>query len=293
MYEMLGEQACLHLVDRLTIGSPERAEPMTSAVRKRLYNDFLERSEGIPRSTSARPQWTLDCTVERLLLGRVERDSQLNDNAYYREPDFLVSRLARREEVDADISQIERLRPQLRATAPRFWHLFDTVINHIVLPESPIRTRGGTSSRAIGVIYLCEPTRQSISDLYEFFVHELTHTMIFIFELSFSLYDYDRIAIPENYCIASLTRRKRPLDKVFHSLIVATELLLHRIRGYTPTEALYYHGDSSFLLDGINDSIRSVYDHPLAEQLLTPGAWWLLDRVERCLPHIKAGLVER
>jgi hypothetical protein len=222
--------------------------------------------------------WVDDPELEATLLRRIDHDSPLNDNPQYLEPDFLAVS-SDRARMRRDLSYARQRLASLAASDPDFGRTFDLALNFIVSPTSRYPTFGGTTTSAIGVIFLCDADRLRPEDLDEFLVHELTHTLVFIFEMSFSLYDYDLISKPDNYCVAALTRQVRPLDKVVHSIIVSAELVARR-RAH-PGGSVFYHRSTQRLVAGGLASIAHLRQMPNCNKLLHKGAWWLIDHAEQ------------
>lgn len=146
-------------------------------------------------------------------------------------------------------STFARRDPQLAA-------LFDLVIHTLFYARSP-DSGGGSNSSAIGVIWCANRRSWSDDDLHEFFVHELTHNLVFLDELFHQHYfDLNEVAKPENYATSAILKTGRPLDKVFHSIVVAHEILQWRNRHGEPTGPMV-HPPSSALIKNCLTSIAS------------------------------------
>ena len=106
--------------------------------------------------------------------------------------------------------------------------LFKLVINTLFYAQS-YEQGGGSISTAIGVIWCCNRKNWSLFDLTEFIVHELTHNLVFLDELRYKHYlDLASLALDENFVTSAILKKPRPLDKVFHSLLVSIEILTLR-----------------------------------------------------------------
>jgi hypothetical protein len=126
------------------------------------------------------------------------------------------------------------------------------------------------------------PTNLGPRDLQEFLIHELGHTLLFLDEWRFGLFtSYPELLKRENWVASAIRKTVRPLDKAFHSVVVATEVLLARdhLLGHPATSVL--HPSSPVLASGVLRSIESMTGDPTARLLLTDHALRLLDRCQR------------
>lgn len=145
--------------------------------------------------------------------------------------------------------------------------------------ESGVSAHGGSSSGSIGAIWLTVNDKISHADLREMFVHELTHVLLFIDELNYYQFDYEQIAKSENFARSAILLKKRPLDKVIHSIVVATELLLARYRFLGEEENLTVHPDSRTIARNTLTSISSVFELPNIRDITSDH---LLDMTRDC-----------
>jgi len=146
-------------------------------------------------------------------------------------------------------------------------------------------SRGGTDSAAVGTLFISRPRTYSSRDLYEILVHECTHTMMFVDEMVSPHYcDEASMALEENFSIAALSGTRRPLDKALHSLVVSTELFLHRELVLGHDAPTMIHPSTSKLVANINTTIESLNALNQSEHLLAPRAW---DLVRRCAAAVK------
>ncbi len=106
--------------------------------------------------------------------------------------------------------------------------LFQLVINTVFYSPSKVAS-GGSTSCAIGTIWADLRETWVDSDCDEFFIHELTHNLLFLDEYCYQHYrDLTATIQKENYCLSAILSKARPVDKVLHSLLVAVEILLFR-----------------------------------------------------------------
>src|SRR5262249_34007154 len=145
---------------------------------------------------------------------------------------------------------------------------------------------GGTSSGALGVISLLHPLERNADTIYELLVHETTHLMMFIDERRSRHYrDSHALANPENFAVSAVYQKRRPLDKVLHSIVVSTEVLLHRKRVLGHASASTVHPPTETLAPATLASCESILELQSRRQLLAPRGVQL---VETCIDHLRA-----
>ena len=139
-------------------------------------------------------------------------------------------------------------------------------------------SHGGSSSSAIGSIWLTVSDSVGQLDVMEMFVHELTHHLLFIDELNHAQFDYAAIARPENFAFSAILKKHRPLDKVIHSIIVACEILAARRSYLAHDGATTIHPPTAVLHRDTVSALDSVYALPNLSELVTPRTEELLRR---------------
>lgn len=165
---------------------------------------------------------------------------------------------------------------------PEIFSLFSFYIHTVFLADSK-EASGGTTSSAIGVLWANPRDYWTEEDYIEFFIHELAHTIMFLDERRFRHYNkLSNALLPENYAFSAVLNKPRPVDKVLHSLVVATEVLSFRNlrnananqrRLHPPTDIL-----KSQALNSI-ESLRKLYN----KDLFAPRAVELIDICEQRL----------
>lgn len=175
----------------------------------------------------------------------------------------------------------------LGTLSPEHKNLFDLLITDIFLMPSK-EARGGSTSSAIGVIWANPKTTYRIPDIVEFLVHELTHHALFIDEHRHGHYDYAAIMNRERWAQSALLKVPRPLDKVIHSIIVATEIVMFRERCLGHPATPLVHPPTSKILTQISASLDSVDEtvdkHTQdGQSLISPRVEALLHRVRDIL----------
>lgn len=146
-------------------------------------------------------------------------------------------------------------------------------------PGGVTGSHGGSSSASIGSIWLTVMDKVRPIDLMEMFVHELTHHLLFIDELNRPQFNYSEISRSENFAHSAILRKRRPLDKVIHSIVVATEILSARRRYLHHDGETVIHPPTDAMAQELLTSIRSVEALPNLETLVTP---YLRSVVQRC-----------
>lgn len=164
--------------------------------------------------------------------------------------------------------------------------LFDFAI-HTMFYHRSKESGGGSVSSAPGVIWCSPRLNWTKEDMAEFLVHELTHNMLFIDERRYQHYiDFDDIAIPENYAKSAILMKPRPLDKVFHSLIVSHEVLSYRMENGEPVNP-NVHPSTQKMYDAALETIDTIRELLGRKTLVTTRFLELMDKVEISLETIK------
>lgn len=188
----------------------------------------------------------------------------------------------------ARLQKIERVRSaveQLPDVHPALAEVFELVIHSVFVKatnriSNGTAAHGGSSSNAIGAIWLSVNDDLSSRDILELLVHELTHHLLFIDEYCHYHFEYDLIADPANYALSAIRHTMRPLDKVVHSIVVAAELIRAR------DTSLLGHGGAASNVHPSDDAISSntvaACDSVLAltnlDELMSPRAIELVNR---------------
>ncbi|MBS0621690.1 MAG: hypothetical protein JSR80_01870 [Verrucomicrobia bacterium] len=178
---------------------------------------------------------------------------------------------------------IERVRSALKSMAefsPQFTELVSLIIHTIFSFPSKF-AGGGSTSAAIGCIWVHLRPHWKEQDILEFLVHETTHNLVFIDELCYTHYtSYTDIAKQENFARSAILNKPRRLDKVFHSILVSVEVLLFREEHFGHPDQPCLHPPTSILLEQTCKSIDSIMEF---KDLLTERARYLLKLTEEKL----------
>lgn len=165
----------------------------------------------------------------------------------------------------------------IKTNIPEMYFVLQNTIDSIFLRRSDI-SGGGSTSNAIGVIWINHRDHWSQNDLVELLAHELTHNLVFIDELRYLHYsDYDEIVSEANYSYSAILQTKRPIDKVVHSIIVATEVVSLRNNHLGEPKNPCVHPPSTKIIEqtlSAYDSLKSMSNY---EELTTERSRYLLD----------------
>ncbi|WP_437296197.1 aKG-HExxH-type peptide beta-hydroxylase [Sorangium sp. So ce426] len=172
--------------------------------------------------------------------------------------------------LEAAIGAMKSHHPELSA-------LFELVIHSIFLRKSS-GAGGGSTSNAVGVIWVNCRDDWSRQDFEELLIHELTHNLVFLDELRHLHFaDYKLIAQPQNYARSAILATQRPLDKVFHSIIVAVELIHARRNFLGEPSSPKVHPPTERMVECTLAALDSIYASPNVTALLTKRGHYLME----------------
>lgn len=212
-----------------------------------------------------------DCDKNKLLVGIFNNISSVNDLNQQQ-----VMKVRNDKVTDEQISMIHKGLHHLKKMDSNLYDLFINTINYIFFADSSL-AGGGSSSAAIGCIWVNPKSNWTVQDLTELFVHELTHNLLFLDERRYSHYsDYSQLNNPAYFAHSSILKRPRPLDKVVHSFIVASEVLEFRKRNFSKTDITYIHPSTETMLENFSKTYQSLRGLP--ESLLTERAWEIIEK---------------
>lgn len=151
--------------------------------------------------------------------------------------------------------------------------IFDLVIHTIFFRKSAnnsnVSSFGGSSSTAIGSIWISGHGKLTKHDVAEFLLHELTHHLLFVDERCHEQFNYKEIIKPENYSVSALLGKKRPLDKVVHSILVSHEILNAR-KTFLTVGNVTIHPPTNILRENTKRSISEILELKNLDNLITP-----------------------
>lgn len=125
----------------------------------------------------------------------------------------------------------------------------------------------------------------SLHDMVEILVHEMTHHAMFIDEVRHVHYSYSAITDKSTWARSAILNVPRPLDKVLHSTVVSTEVLLMRANYIGHPMMSKVHPPTNIMLTQLNDAIASTeqillrYKGP--DQIFTNRAHEIFDNVQQ------------
>lgn len=190
-----------------------------------LYRTFLAGlQERTPGGRPGTPAFVTDAEAAHRFRALFINDSLLDDKAQ-------ATVIAEVEDPEAGgkCNLIARALEELSLYSEDHRVLFDTVITDIFILPSSV-AKAGSTSQAIGVIWANPRINYTLHDVMEMLVHELTHHAMFLDEVRYSHYNYASVLDQSTWARSAILNVPRPLDKVLHSAVVATEILLLRER---------------------------------------------------------------
>ncbi|MBI3542020.1 MAG: hypothetical protein HY075_01915 [Deltaproteobacteria bacterium] len=283
MYFSFGTESAVETL--VALSKPYAPDRKIGSARelKAAYLRFLEHYQPqVPAPVGGTPIFATDADLVEHLAGFFRVKSWLNDKSQGRMIEGQFSDVLDR------TRRLERGFSELSLVAPEFVEVFEIAINYVFCASSTL-AGGGTTSSALGVIWAAHRNAWSKTDIFEFFVHELTHNMVFLDECRFRHYpDYASLSMPENFVQSAILSIPRPLDKVVHSLMVATEVLLFReqVSGHPVAPAL--HPKTDILLAKATRCLTSLDSLKNYAALLTPRGRLLVERAKSVVAMLSA-----
>lgn len=169
--------------------------------------------------------------------------------------------------------------------------LFDTLITDIFILPSAL-AKAGSTSQAIGVIWANPKMTYSQHDMVEILVHEMTHHAMFIDEVRYVHYSYSAVTDKSTWAQSAILNVPRPLDKVLHSAVVATEVLLMRANYIGHPVLTKVHPPTNVMLTQLRDAIASTEKVLLrykgARKIFTDRANEIFDNVRQQVKALAA-----
>jgi hypothetical protein len=175
---------------------------------------------------------------------------------------------------------LARVLEEMKLYSPHHRKLFDTVITDIFISPSE-RAKAGSTSHAIGLIWANPKTDYVLHDVLEMLIHELTHHALFIDELRHGHYGPGALMDKANWGQSAILNIHRPLDKVFHSAVVAMEIYLFRRNCIGHPVIPRVHPPSTIILEQIKSSIGSLEIIAKSDGALTARAIEIIDNMNR------------
>ena len=271
MFYLHGELECLRTL--LLVTAKKHGVARGESQLRDYYLDFVSAIGGPEmRPATASERITYDETRIARLMAKHTDNQAPTDLVVGAIETPLAARHEAMARVEAAIERIGAVNPALR-------RVFDLVIHTLFFHRSR-NSGGGSVSSAPGAIW-CSPRRQwSLTDTAEFLVHEFTHNMLFLDERRFEHYvDPQVLQQPGNFAVSAVLKIPRPLDRAFHSLVVASEVLSFRGENGEP-ETPQVHPSTwelAHACQGTIDGIRAVISQ---KALVTPRFMDILEQVD-------------
>lgn len=218
------------------------------------YIDLVQPQNKISFPISDLPVLISSIDQKAILAGAFSVRSQLNDlaQASMIEDLHFADEEKYQERLHSAIRLIESQNIQLAS-------LINIVFRYTIFGKSS-KAHGGSSSNALGVLWINPTNKWTLQDYCEFLVHEVTHQLLFLDERIYGHYShYQKISLKENFAFSTILKRSRPLDKVIHSYFVGMNVLNYR-QNYGSDENNSYtlHPSIDQLLKGLEDTRNSL-----------------------------------
>ncbi|WP_387491810.1 aKG-HExxH-type peptide beta-hydroxylase [Photorhabdus sp. RM96S] len=243
-----------------------KTAPKTSEELELGFHSFLKGYQpNVPRLESVGTQIVEDPEMEDKLVELYRTDALLND----RDQSSLIGDSlkddVRKQRLEFLLAALEELKLRM----PQIYAVFQMAIDSLFLRDSK-NSGGGSTSNAVGVIWINSRKHWHVQDLTELLVHELTHNLVFIDELRYlHFHDYKLLQNEANFAKSAILNIKRPIDKVFHSIVVAVEVLLVRRNYLGEPEKCHVHPPSDKMLIQALEALNSLADLPNYKDLIT------------------------
>jgi len=279
MYYLESKKICLQ--NMVLLAARQGQQPARDAEEfKSLYLDFLRShigGETVP--TIEEDQYCYDMDRIRKLLNKYTGNCDLTDLPTTVDKTPISA-------MKEALSVIKDGKPYLEIVNSDLHELFDLVIHTLFYFRSS-EAGGGSASSAIGTIWCSNRQKWTKQDVAEFLVHELAHNLVFIDELCHKHYvDLKEIAKKENYAQSAILNMQRPLDKVFHSLIVGYEVLKFREETGEPSNPVV-HPPSSEVRAACLRTIESIDNVIKDKDIVTDRFVYLLNSIRSQFEEVR------
>lgn len=280
MLSIYGRDEAIRNIYKVVKAKNPTAEPQSFLELRQLYLDFLDAFQKGIKTNRSSSIFVEDAELEQNLAGAFSK-GMLDDLDQSKIIGDRYDDAARRDKSDL----AARALASVMALDDDFATVFSLAIHAVFFrPSRPGQGRrgshGGSANTSIGSIWLSVEEDVREVDLMEMFVHELTHHLIFIDEFNHPQFNYREIAKQQNYAYSAILRKHRPLDKVVHSIVVATEILEAR-RKFLGHERTSIHPPTDAMVRETLSAVSSFEALPNLEQLVTPRVCSIVDRCKQ------------
>ncbi|MGE7926852.1 aKG-HExxH-type peptide beta-hydroxylase [Lysinibacillus xylanilyticus] len=230
---------------------------------KNAYTNLLDNlQDWVPHSHTLKTNYITDIDTTTKLFKVFNSESLADDVVYEMQK-------SNNEKAKNAMNTIYNAAENLGSIYPPFHWIYNLVID-TVFNISSESISGGTTSGAIGILFADPRSNYTNEDIYEFLVHELGHTLLFLYELRYGLYtDSKRIPDKNTFALSAMRKQLRPIDKALHSVVVATEVLLLRDKVLGHKHSCVLHPSTDELIPAVNISIESIFEMNRKENILT------------------------
>lgn len=215
-----------------------------------LLNDM---QSDIWHSNKANTEYVTEENTIRNLIKAFQTESLVDDTFYDMEETEQFNMLKVLKETEAAVRA-------LGDKYPPFSWVFNLAMNSVFNVSSRIAS-GGTTSAAVGSLFIDPRGKYTENDMYELLIHELGHTLLFLYEWRFGLFnDQNSLLNKETFALSSIRNEYRPFDKAFHSVLVSLEVLQLRNRVLGHDILTVLHPPSEILIKSVRRSVESLIE---------------------------------
>ncbi|MFD3803549.1 HEXXH motif-containing putative peptide modification protein [Streptomyces sp. NPDC058619] len=166
---------------------------------------------------------------------------------------------------------IQRAVDYTRELLPDLGALVDLIVTDVVMFSSKNKG-GGSASHVPGLVSMSPGDAWEVHDFAESVVHEAVHLNVFLADMAYGMYTKPAAALEaEEYRVVSAVKfgQMRPLDKAFHSAVVAPPLMLMQSRRGETELVDKFRGSLRECTDGLLDKLDlfTPYGQLLVQEL--------------------------
>lgn len=286
MLFLRGEKSVLQTVNVLTKPYQNNSILTSFESLKTSYNKLItEIQPWVPHSKEINTEFITDLRTIKKLMEVFSTESLADDTFYDMEQ-------SRQSQSAGILGRTKSSILTLGERHPGFSWVFNLVMNSVFNVSSKIAS-GGTTSAAVGVLFIDPRSHYTDEDMYELLVHELGHTLLFLHEWRFGLFnDVNRLTDPQTFALSAIRNQMRPFDKAIHSVLVAIEVLLLRDRVLGHYKKRFLHPPTNELIPMVNNSIKSISETDKRENMLTDFGKDLLAECRLVMENYNKGEVK-
>ena len=257
--------------------------PETTKDVESNFHDFLRAHQPeVPRFDIMGTEIVNDVSMEDRLADLYRLDSYSND----RDQSSLIGESFQGSTRERQKYLLKEAMEKMEKEMPEVYSLFQLSIDALFLRNGE-RAGGGSTSGAIGIIWINSRNHWNVQDLVELLVHELAHHLLFIDELRYLHFrDYNLLLKKENFAQSAILHQKRPVDKVFHSIVVAVEVLETRKKHFPESRKGHVHPPSDRLLNQTFEALESLRSLSNYGSLLTDRGQLIMQECSHALVNM-------